>query len=298
MEPKYKGLPACLNSLDLIPLEWNGVRVFAGAVPVARIKPNTGQVEGLPANPRKWSGEELNRLCKSIKETPELTVARGALLFPCGDELVALGGNMRHAAAKRLKEKTLPAFVFPEDTPAEKLMEIVIKDNGAFGEFDTVALESEWSKPLKDWGVPQWSTNSGEENGGAGQGDGGAGKGKKQDKGKSPVIQPVIHKNTWKWGRTETIINDGGRAICSVSVDNDETAVAWLHGLSVLPECRKEGRGRKILREAIIRAKEMGATTVRLKADPDTFVAGWYMREGFRHEYAENDGYVTMSRTV
>ena len=41
----------------------------------------------------------------------------------------------------------------------EKLREIVIKDNGAFGSWDYDMLANEWDDlPLSDWGVPAWST--------------------------------------------------------------------------------------------------------------------------------------------
>lgn len=148
---RYPGLPSWLDKYDLFPIEWNGCTVYFGIFPVSRIRPNKGQIQGLPANPRRWTKDELDRLKKSVQATPELTVARGALCFPdpAEDTLVALGGNMRHAAAKSLKEKTLPVAIYPEDTPAEKLMEIVAKDNGTFGEFDMDLLANEW--PDVDW---------------------------------------------------------------------------------------------------------------------------------------------------
>ena len=119
---RYPGLPSWLDSFELTRVEWHGVAGYFGVLPVSRIDANTGQVEGLPANPRRWTADELAALKASLKETPELTLARGVLVYPHGDRLVALGGNMRQAAAKALKEKDLPAFVFPEDTPAGKLM--------------------------------------------------------------------------------------------------------------------------------------------------------------------------------
>lgn len=159
------GLPAWLDKYSLLPIEWHGCRAYFAVLPVKVIKPNTGQIEGLPANPRTWTRDELDRLKKSIQETPELTLARGVLGYPdpASETVVALGGNMRHAAAKGLKEKTLPTVVFPSDTPADKLAEIVMKDNGTFGEFDWEALANEWhDKPLVDWGIPAWEQREAE----------------------------------------------------------------------------------------------------------------------------------------
>lgn len=116
---------------------------------------NEGQVTGLPTNPRQWTRAELENLKKSLKETPELLEARGILVYPWEGKYLVLGGNMRLSALKALKAKDAPCIVFPEDTPVDKLKEVVIKDNGSFGQWDFDSLANEWGDlPLTDWGVP------------------------------------------------------------------------------------------------------------------------------------------------
>lgn len=116
---------------------------------------NEGQVTGLPTNPRQWTRAELENLKKSLQETPELLEARGILVYPWEGKYLVLGGNMRLSALKALKAKDAPCIVFPEDTPIDKLKEVVIKDNGSFGEWDFDSLANEWGDlPLTDWGVP------------------------------------------------------------------------------------------------------------------------------------------------
>ena len=116
---------------------------------------NEGQIAGLPTNPRQWTKTELDKLKKSLQETPELLEARGILVYPWEGKYLVLGGNMRLSALKALKAKDAPCIVFPEDTPRDKLKEIVIKDNGSFGEWDFDSLANEWGDlPLTDWGVP------------------------------------------------------------------------------------------------------------------------------------------------
>lgn len=131
-------------------------------LPVAALEQNTGQIEGVPGNPRQWTRAELDRLKKSIAETPELFEARGCVVAPIGGAFVVLGGNMRLAAAKELGEREVPCMVLPEGLPASKLREIVIKDNGAFGAWDFDALANEWDDlPLKEWGVGlNWADDS------------------------------------------------------------------------------------------------------------------------------------------
>ena len=124
---------------------------------------NEGQVTGLPTNPRQWTRAELENLKKSLQETPELLEARGILVYPWEGKYLVLGGNMRLSALKALKAKDAPCIVFPEDTPIDKLKEIVIKDNGSFGEWDYDLLANEWdSLPLADWGVPNWERDLGD----------------------------------------------------------------------------------------------------------------------------------------
>jgi hypothetical protein len=123
------------------------------------LEQNKGQVAGLPSNPRQWGRGELDNLVKSIQETPELLEARGLIVWPYGGKYIILGGNMRFSALREMNAVDAPCYVLPEDTPMEKLREIVIKDNGAFGSWDYDMLANEWDDlPLSDWGVPAWNT--------------------------------------------------------------------------------------------------------------------------------------------
>ena len=124
---------------------------------INQIDQNKGQIAGLPANPRQWTRDDVERLARSIEETPELLDARPLITIPHGGKYIVLGGNLRLAALKKLGRKEAPVYVLPEDTPPDKLREIVVKDNGAFGSWDFDMLANEWDDlPLLDWGVPSW----------------------------------------------------------------------------------------------------------------------------------------------
>lgn len=118
---------------------------------------NTGQVPGVPRNPRKWSRRELENLSVSMRDTPELTEARGAIVYPFQGRFVVIGGNMRlDAARKHLDWTELMCAVLPEDTGADRLREIVQKDNSSFGEFDYDILRKEWldfGYDYQSWGL-------------------------------------------------------------------------------------------------------------------------------------------------
>ena len=126
-------------------------------IDISRVRPNEGQIEGLPANPRTIKNERFKKLVKSIRELPEMTEARDLLVYPYGGEYVVIGGNMRLRAYRELGWKEVPCCVLPEDMPVEKLREITIKDNLPFGEDDWDLLANEWdSQELDDWGFDVW----------------------------------------------------------------------------------------------------------------------------------------------
>ena len=85
-------------------------------IPLSKIQPNTGQVEGLPKNPRILRDERFAALKKSIEDDPEM------LVYPIeGGKYVVIGGNMRLRVLQDLKAKEAPCKVIPKDTPVAKL---------------------------------------------------------------------------------------------------------------------------------------------------------------------------------
>lgn len=124
---------------------------------LAEIQPNRGQIEGLPKNPRKWGKDELERLKRSIEDTPELLDARGLIVVEHEGKYVVLSGNMRYAAVKALGWEEVPVIIIPKSTPLRDQKEIVIKDNQTFGDWDYDELANGWGDaPLPDWGVKAW----------------------------------------------------------------------------------------------------------------------------------------------
>lgn len=118
------------------------------------IELNEGQIEGLERNPRQWTYDDVEKLKKSIEQTPELLEARGLIVIEHDFRYVVLGGNMRLTALRAMGAKSAPCIVLPKDTPAEQLAAIVIKDNGSFGRWDEAKLKRDWSDiPFADWGI-------------------------------------------------------------------------------------------------------------------------------------------------
>lgn len=128
-------------------------------LPIESVEQNTGQIEGLPSNPRQWTQTDINRLAKSLEETPELFEARPLIVYPHADKYVILGGNLRYEGAKKNGMKDVPAHILDAELDIDKLKEIVLKDNSSFGDWDMDMLANEWDDlPLREWGIdmPDW----------------------------------------------------------------------------------------------------------------------------------------------
>lgn len=119
-------------------------------IPLEKIENNTGQVDGLPANPRKCTEKDLQTLKKSLKETPEMLGARELLVVPHCGKYVVVGGNMRLRALRAIGETQAPCKILPEGAD---LKAILIKDNVSNGEWDNLMLEDWDAQKLADWGI-------------------------------------------------------------------------------------------------------------------------------------------------
>lgn len=127
-------------------------------LPLKDIEPNTGQIEGVPANPRQIDKGRLELLKKSITDNPEMLWLRELIVYAHkpSRKYVIIGGNMRYRALRELGYKIVRCKVIEEATP-DQLRAYTIKDNGGFGEWDFDLLANEWDiAELADWGVDVW----------------------------------------------------------------------------------------------------------------------------------------------
>ena len=123
-------------------------------IKITALLPNTGQVEGLPSNPRDIDTDKFDKLKQSLVDDPEMLDLRELLVYPLKDKYVVIGGNMRYRAAVELGLTELPCKIIPKETPPEKLRAYAIKDNVAYGKNDWDALANEWNvEELAEWGM-------------------------------------------------------------------------------------------------------------------------------------------------
>jgi DNA modification methylase len=123
-------------------------------LPISKLKNNSGQIPGLPKNPRLIKDDRFSKLVKSLQDDPEMLDLREVIAYEYNGELIVIAGNMRLKACQELGIKEVPTKILPADTPLEKLKAYTIKDNVPYGENDWDALANEWDMDmLKDWGL-------------------------------------------------------------------------------------------------------------------------------------------------
>lgn len=128
--------------------------IQAKQIPLSKLVANTGQIEGLPKNPRTIRDEKFAKLVQSLKDDPEMLHLRELLVYPLEKKFVVIGGNMRLLALKELGHKDAPCKVLDKDTEPKKLRAYATKDNVGFGDWDWSELANEWDEQeLSDWAV-------------------------------------------------------------------------------------------------------------------------------------------------
>ena len=149
-------------------------------IKIDEIIENTGQLEGLPANPRLIKREKLQALVESVLLFPQMMHIRPIII---DENDICLGGSMRSKALREIHslgsekveqflenkgkpdnfKKIKPIFdgyvpdgwvIKEEHLSLEQKKEFTLKDNNPSGMFDFDLLLNEWGKDVLDiWGI-------------------------------------------------------------------------------------------------------------------------------------------------
>ncbi|WP_291395493.1 DNA modification methylase, partial [Acinetobacter sp.] len=124
-------------------------------IPISKLLNNTGQIEGVPTNPRTIDKADYQKLLKSIQEDPEYLDHEKPHVIAHGDKYVVLNGNQRLRALRELKFTETPVTIYKPDTPPEVIRARIIKSNHGYGKDDLDMLANDvWSDdPLCEWGM-------------------------------------------------------------------------------------------------------------------------------------------------
>ena len=100
----------------------------------------------------------------------------------------------------------------------------------------------------------------------------------------------IIHENLWWWGKSFTIIVNGGKGSVVLRIENERPDAGGICSLIVLEEERQKGMGAKLMKMVEELAKKQGCEQVYLTAAKGTFLIPWYRKLGFEI-YDENPEY-------
>jgi hypothetical protein len=123
-------------------------------IKLSELENNTGQIKGLPENPRFIKDEKFKLLVENVRKHIAMLQLRELIVYPNGKKFVVVAGNMRLRALRELKEKTVLCKVLNIETPPEKLIAYALLDNNNFGQYDFDMLANNFDLPtLQELGV-------------------------------------------------------------------------------------------------------------------------------------------------
>ena len=123
-------------------------------LPISKLANNTGQIKGVPANPRTIDKDDYQKLLESIQKDPEYLEHEMPHVIAHGDKYVVLNGSQRLRALRELKFTETPVTIYKPDTPPEVIRARIIKSNHGYGKDDMDMLANEWADDdLADWGM-------------------------------------------------------------------------------------------------------------------------------------------------
>ena len=163
---------------------------------IHQLKSNTGQIPGVPKNPRVIKDARFWALVDSLNTLPEMLEARDIIVYPYDGHYVILGGTQRVKACKELGWKSVPCCILPEDTPTEKLRRIILADNYNAGENDLDALAEGWElDELADYEIEVPDMTDADDGGDASSDEAGAEEAQEemqQEEGKQDFFQMML----------------------------------------------------------------------------------------------------------
>jgi GNAT superfamily N-acetyltransferase len=94
-------------------------------------------------------------------------------------------------------------------------------------------------------------------------------------------VRYIFHQSESDWGGSILIMEKHGKAFARIYWFNDDKTIVYLDWLYVNEEARKKGIGKELqeIREEM--GRKLGAITVCLWVDKDSWMHEWYQRRGY-----------------
>ena len=110
----------------------------------------------------------------------------------------------------------------------------------------------------------------------------------------------LVHERNNRWGRDFLFMEENGIAVGRVYLYNDDKAVAYIEGLHVSENNRRNRIGTNLINMLIEKCKELDADVCMLWCYTDDWVHDWYKKLGFKDngEYQYDDNAIWMVKTI
>ena len=112
--------------------------------------------------------------------------------------------------------------------------------------------------------------------------------------------QFIEHEASYDWGNDYNFIEIQGYAVGRVYTIKEEDGIAYIEGLHVSENERRQGIGYDMMSKLIDKCKEIGAKKIMLWCDKRSWVYKWHQRLGFKYDGDKEDqeGYVWMVKEL
>ena len=107
----------------------------------------------------------------------------------------------------------------------------------------------------------------------------------------------VVHRNDYDWGECLTIVGFNGLGLVELYFEKKEPYVAYLSGLSVVPEARCKGYAKALMQEAMSLCYQRNVFRIDLRAVKEQFVRDFYHKLGFL-DIEEEEGLMRMYKML
>lgn len=107
----------------------------------------------------------------------------------------------------------------------------------------------------------------------------------------------VMHTNTWSWGESVLLVGFDGLGVVELFFEKKDPYVAYLSGLSVVPEARRNGYATILMMEAVNICQKKGIFRIDLRAVKEQFVRDFYHKIGFI-DIEEEEGLMRMYKML
>lgn len=116
---------------------------------------------------------------------------------------------------------------------------------------------------------------------------------------KSTEIKPkvIVHKNEWHWGTSYTTVTSDGLGVHIMGIEKGQNS-CFFGSIIVHESKRHNGIGKMLHQIAEERAKRLGLESIEFVTDNNAWMKEWYLRMGYKVIKINDDGTVTMKKTL